>query len=39
MDNIRIIYRILKILETSMNNKAIDEYFISSEASFTHKQG
>jgi hypothetical protein len=39
MDNIRIIYRILKILETSMNNKAIDEHFISSEVSFTHKQG
>lgn len=38
MDNIRIIYRILKILENSMNNKAIDEYFISSEASFTHSR-
>lgn len=36
MGNIRIIYRILKILETSMNNQAFDEHFISSEASFTH---
>lgn len=29
MDNIRIIYRILKILETSMNSEEFDERYLS----------